>query len=322
MSWISSLIKRTAHGRALLAEVDRLKVERHELKDSLKAARDDIKAMRAREGYPALAALTYAGQMRAALDELSDSPELQARIPGLKDISARVNLTVCDRDIMLKKSTTQHYLGTGLSALDSIFTACPEIALRPPQKILDFGCGYGRVLRMLKAAWPHSVTFACDVAPDGLAFCMEHFDVTGFRSQVRPHAVPLAHGFDLIWVGSLITHLDEDSIMGFISLFRHLLEPGGRMVFTTQGDFVIERLQQGEFHYDLTPDQQKRIVKGYTASGYAYEDYVKSPGYGVSVTSSSWLRPRVEALGRLRYVAHLPRYWDNHQDVWCFQMEG
>jgi SAM-dependent methyltransferase len=322
MSLISSLAKRSAYGKQLREELMQMKAARDEARSALKAAKSELKVRREREGFPALASLTYAGEMRATLAELSADPSLQARIPGLQELAPRASIAVSDRDIMLKKSTVRHYLSTGLSALDSIFTSCPELSSHTPLRILDFGCGYGRVLRMLKAAWPNSVSFVCDVAPDGLAFCMEHFEVTGFRSQIRPQTVPLAHGFDLIWVGSLITHLNEDSLMGFISLFRHLLEPGGRVVFTTHGDYVIERLKAGEFHYDLTPEQQQNIIRSYEKSGYAYEDYVKSPGYGVSATSASWLRPRVEALGRMRFRAHLPHYWDNHQDVWCFQMEG
>lgn len=321
MGLLNSLIKRTDYGKSLVAEIETLKTERAELRETVKRHKKEIKDLRAQEGYPPLASLHYAGQMRAALTDLLATDPMVQSIPGVHELAARLNLAVSEKDIMLKKSTCTHYLRTGFSALDSIHRCIPSLKDFAPMRILDFGCGYGRVLRMLRGAWSASVLTACDVEPDGLAFCMEHFDISGYRSQIKPTAIPMAHGFDLIWVGSLITHLDEDAIMGYISLFRHLLEPDGHVVFTTHGDYVVDRLKSGGFHYDLTKEKIDSIIHGYENGGYGYEDYPTWAGYGVSATSAEWLRPRVEALGRLRFKAHLPKHWDSHQDVWCFTKE-
>ncbi len=318
MGLLASLIRRTGYAKKLRAERDEARAERATLRDDLRKCRSEIKHWRSREGYPPPVSLSQAGGMRAALDNLLAHNEMVQGIPDVKVLAQRLNLVASDRDIMLKKTSASHYLATGFSALNSIYRCLPEFATMPPQRILDFGCGYGRVLRMLRAAWPHSVLVAADLEPDGLGFCMEHFDITGFRSQVRPKAVPLAHGFDLIWVGSLITHLNEDAIMGYLSLFRHLLEPDGKLVFTSHGDFVVNRLENEQFHYDLKPDQMQQVVASYRSTGFGYSDYTKSPGYGVSATSAPWLRPRVEALGRLEFTKFLPQHWDSHQDVWCF----
>ena len=42
-------------------------------------------------------------------------------------------------------------------------------------------------------------------------------------------------------------------------------------------------------------------------------------GYGISAIHESWLRPRIEALGRLEITKVMPAQWDNHQDVWCIR---
>ena len=39
------------------------------------------------------------------------------------------------------------------------------------ESILDFGCGFGRVLRMLKAAYPEARLTAADVKREGVDFC-------------------------------------------------------------------------------------------------------------------------------------------------------
>ena len=47
-----------------------------------------------------------------------------------------------------------HYLGVGLSALNNIETAISKRGLAKVRTILDMPCGYGRVTRVLRVAYP------------------------------------------------------------------------------------------------------------------------------------------------------------------------
>lgn len=256
------------------------------------------------------------GELRTALADLVAQDTMVCSLAGVEEMVARVSLAVADADIMLKKSSGLHYLRAGFSALDSIQRAAGDVH---PSSVLDFGCGYGRVLRFFKAAWPDAAVTVCDLMPDGLAFCMEHFDVCGFRSKVEPVMPSIAHRFDLIWAGSVITHLPADKVRGFITLWRDLLLTGGRMVFTSHGTLVHERLSARSFLYDLTDEAADRVLYEYKSSGFGYADYATTKGYGVSLNSEAWMRAQVEGLGGLGYVKFIPRLWDNHQDVWCFE---
>src|SRR5262249_34860974 len=68
----------------------------------------------------------------------------------------------------------EEYYRWGLAALDYI-----QVALRTaeypgaPRTILDLPCGYGRVLRMLRAAFPNATIHACDIKADALDFCTQ-----------------------------------------------------------------------------------------------------------------------------------------------------
>ncbi len=53
-------------------------------------------------------------------------------------------------------------------------------------------------------------------------------------------------------------------------------------------------------------------------SGYGFEDYAGEKNYGLSLTSTQWIRARAQELGRLREVYFKERGWDNHQDVFGF----
>ena len=78
-----------------------------------------------------------------------------------------------------------------------------------PQRILDFPCGHGRVLRYLRAAYPLAEITACDLNRDGVEFCAERLGAVPVMSSEDPADIRLAGEFDLIWCGSLLTHLDS-----------------------------------------------------------------------------------------------------------------
>lgn len=316
MGFLSSVIHRSGIVTRLEAKHAELKQRHRELKAEVGALKSEVKMLHSQQGRPAAACDRRIGELRTALADLLAQDEMVRGIPGVGDLAARISFAVAEPDIMLKKSSALHYLRAGLSALDSIQRAAGGSSSRT---VLDFGCGYGRVLRILKAAWPDAAFTACDLMPDGLAFCMEHFDVCGFRSKVEPVLPNLAHRFDLIWAGSVITHLPSDKVRGFIRLWRDLLTPGGRMVFTSHGTLVHERLTNGTMSYDLTSDSAAAVVRDYEATGFGYADYPQTAGYGVSLNSESWMRKVVDDIGGLRFVSFLPHHWDNHQDVWCFE---
>ena len=66
-------------------------------------------------------------------------------------------------------------------------------------------------------------------------FCTAEFNATPVYSQEDIRRVSLDQFFDLIWCGSLFTHLDRDRWPAFLGFFADHLSPGGVLVFTTHG---------------------------------------------------------------------------------------
>jgi hypothetical protein len=62
--------------------------------------------------------------------------------------------TISPRDRMVRRSTAEHYFRVGLEALQYIQVAVVAAGTGAPNRILDLPCGHGRVLRMLRAAFP------------------------------------------------------------------------------------------------------------------------------------------------------------------------
>jgi len=214
-----------------------------------------------------------------------------------------------------------HYFKVGLSAIRCINEALKAAGLAEVHSILDFPCGSGRVLRFLVHRFPEAKITACELGRGPVEFCVRTFGARPAYSSLNLGSVSLGRSFDLVWCGSLVTHLNQSGIVALIRLFHRHLAEGGLLIFTTHGDFVPGRIVARGFDYGLTAEQIDRIGSDYPQTGYGFEDYPGEKDYGVSLTSPEWIRAQVRELGGLREVFFKERGWDNHQDVFGFVRE-
>ena len=111
---------------------------------------------------------------------------------------------------------------------------------------LDLPSGHGRVLRWIKAEFPDARLGAGDIDHDGVEFCAATFGATPVYGREDPADVEIDAPYELIWCGSLFTHLPPERWEGFLALFERALVPGGLLVFTTHGRRIAERIRDPE----------------------------------------------------------------------------
>jgi SAM-dependent methyltransferase len=233
---------------------------------------------------------------------------------------AGVSTEISSLDTMFEGSL-DHYFSVGDSALRCIRAALLAANKGAPRNILDFACGFGRVLRVLKAEYPSAELAACDISAKATDFCSRQFGAQPIQSGEDFTELRIGATFDLIWCGSLLTQLIPSQFKSSLDLFQSLLSPGGVMVFTTHGRFVAERIRTGEFNYGLPEDASSALIRDYDLSGYGYGDYpdhvlpqVGVRRYGVSVSKPSWILGEIERRPDLRILNFTERAWDDHQD--------
>ena len=91
--------------------------------------------------------------------------------------------------------------------------------LQRVDRILDFGCAVGRVLRSLRAGFPEATITACEIRKHDVEWCRKTFGpekVVAVQSAREPEDVRLDGPFDVIWAGSILTHIDRERWTRFL----------------------------------------------------------------------------------------------------------
>jgi SAM-dependent methyltransferase len=220
--------------------------------------------------------------------------------------------TISPRDQMWE-SGQQWYFEVGVSALDCIRRAL-ETAGVTPSSILDMPSGHGRVSRMLKAAYPEAHLTVCDLDRDAVDFCAATFGAEGAYSREDVQELQLPRAFDLIWCGSLFTHLESTRWLPFLGFFERHLTPDGVLVFTTHGRQPIQWMTERFFDYGLQPAEQAALIGAYDRSGFGFV-LPANQAFGISLSSVAFVCAQVERIGSLRLIGAHEAGWAGHQDV-------
>jgi SAM-dependent methyltransferase len=211
-----------------------------------------------------------------------------------------------------------YYFKAGQSALRNIRLAMLAGQVQKVDRILDFACGSGRVLRILKAAFPDADLTACDVQPEAVEFCEQTFGVTGVTSAHDPDDVELDGSYDLIWCGSLLTHVDADRWVRFVKLFESALAPGGVAVFTTYGRFIAERrLRKRDHPLDLNEEQIEGVLHDYDDEGFGFRaGFCPELNFGDCVATREWVSAQLEKTPALQLLLYIEGGWGVYRNEW------
>ena len=102
-------------------------------------------------------------------------------------------------------------------------------------RVLDFGCGWGRLTRMLARDVEPGRLFGCDPVEEILEVCRQsRVPAELARSEFRPESLPFKKKFDLVFSFSVFTHISEAAHLASLEAIHAGLKPDGLLVVTVR----------------------------------------------------------------------------------------
>jgi SAM-dependent methyltransferase len=138
-------------------------------------------------------------------------------------------------------SDAEGYLQRGRTALSAIERVLPDDWTWADKRVLDFGCGAGRVVRHLGDMVGSGEVWGSDIDPACIAWNTEHLgpSISFTVNEPTPPLPFQTDTFDLVYALSVFTHIDSHWASWLLELHRVLI-PGGLLVATIMSEGMCE----------------------------------------------------------------------------------
>lgn len=242
----------------------KLSRSKESLKRALKKMRLFGLAARLYQGYT-LAPEMWSSVRSRWLGKLDTTSELPVPPPELVSLVAGIN------DI-------PWFLQGGQLAFDSIQETLHRCGVTPNDlgKVLDFGCGCGRVIRYWRSVDGVKV-FGTDYNPALIKWCKRNLAFASFKvNNLNPPLNYKDNEFDLVYALSVFTHLSEPLQFAWMNELRRVIRPGGYLLITAHGKVYIDQLSETE---RIDYDKGDLVVREETSSGSNYCAAFHPDGY-------------------------------------------
>jgi SAM-dependent methyltransferase len=158
-------------------------------------------------------------------------------------------------------------------------------ALTPSDVVLDFGCGWGRIIRyFIRDVQPENL-WGIDVNEMAIETCRQTNRWSNFERVNALPPSPFGDGtFNLVYAFSVFSHLSEESHLAWLDEFERILQPGGVFISTTGDRGLIEACADwARRDPKLLAAWQKQAAKSFSPSdewlaAYDRGEYCFSPG--------------------------------------------
>jgi len=125
-------------------------------------------------------------------------------------------------------------------------------------QVLDFGCGWGRLIRLLYKYVPSEKIYGVDPWDKSIENCRKHNVKANLGiSEYIPEALPFDRKFDLIFAFSVFTHLSEKTVEASLSTLRKYISDDGLLVITIRPKEFWLFHEKGKMASELLALQEK-----------------------------------------------------------------
>ncbi|HEY6324418.1 MAG TPA: twitch domain-containing radical SAM protein [Thermoanaerobaculia bacterium] len=262
-----------------------------------------------REAAPELVALVRAAGVEWSGERRHGPAGADPATLRQAEVLQRVNRTVAARDVIFagfEAVQPGSYFSSGpsqLAAIDALLREHGHPGLAGSRAVADFGCHYGRLTRVLRAALPHAAVYACDIDREAVRFCADELGALPVVTGWRPDEERLPGDLDAVFSVSLLTHTPLEHWRPVLRAWARMLRPGGVAAFTFLAESHVAAWLAGALeHYgSYSPQQRAEAVRAVREEGCGFaaltSGYGGEPLYGISFCERGVVRREIAAAG-------------------------
>jgi 2-polyprenyl-3-methyl-5-hydroxy-6-metoxy-1,4-benzoquinol methylase len=164
--------------------------------------------------------------------------------------------------------------------IEAIHNNCWPLSI---QKLLDWGCGCGRLTSLLCEYFAQSNVYGCDVDPRAIQWCSKNLNSIPF--SVVPLYPPTDYEdrtFDVIIGCSVLTHLSRDVQFQWLEEMQRILRPQGLLFTSVHGEFATSfaptKVKTEVVRTGISDDMKTPELEGVAPPGY-YRGVYQSKEY-------------------------------------------
>ncbi|MDX6671759.1 MAG: hypothetical protein QOI91_2122 [Solirubrobacteraceae bacterium] len=145
---------------------------------------------------------------------------------------------------------TEAYDNIGLATKRAVVAALPDDWSWDGKRVLDFGCGSGRMLRHLLAEGERAEIWGCDIHGPSVDWVTRHLPFHAFRNTREPGLDLAPDGFDLVIATSVFTHIGREWARWLLEL-RRILREGGLLFATFLGPGTVAATARADWDPEI-----------------------------------------------------------------------
>jgi len=173
-------------------------------------------------------------------------------------------------------------------------------------RLLDFGCGWGRHIRVFLKDFYDDNIFGVDIDKNNIELCKKYLPNIKFLLSVENKPLDISdNSIDLIISFSVFSHINENSSKFWFRELERILKPGGHAVITSWGKIlfdIYERVKNtGAYEYKWEEnilksfDDMEKVKDNYYNGMYQFgshgmiDDALDADIYGIALMPSKWI---------------------------------
>ncbi|MEI6124441.1 MAG: class I SAM-dependent methyltransferase [Bacteroidota bacterium] len=237
-----------------------------------------------------------------------------------------LNLVISKNDLMFQydllhihnlKDAYIGYLSTGLNSMNLLRKLIIKKfgELSKIERVLDFASGYGRLTRFLALEINPKNIWVSDIKENSVLFQKEQFKVNGITSSYVPEEFIPGVNFDMIYVGSLFSHLPEDLFKRWLRVLFDLITDRGVLAITVHDIKVspagpVNEIQYYENNEDILFSEINDAI-------------IDKRKYGIAFVSENFLKSFLNSMGiQNNQIYRYPKALARNQDLYVITKES